>query len=147
MPERPDADAQGGIDRRKLLRTGVWAAPVVLTAAAVPAAAASPVSGILTVVGFSARTNQFVGQIAWPEFFIHYESGGGPANATGTFAITTIPDTQVWLSGGFFVPSGQSQSIGNGATAALPAGTYRLVLTVTPTTGQTIVVQSGEVTV
>jgi hypothetical protein len=41
-PERAHEHAPGGISRRRILRTAVWATPVVMVAAAAPAFAASP---------------------------------------------------------------------------------------------------------
>src|SRR4051812_33272548 len=43
-----------GIDRRKLLKMGAWAAPVVVIAAAVPAASASPGTTVAQALGVGA---------------------------------------------------------------------------------------------
>ena len=47
--------ADAGIDRRKLLKLGVWAAPVVLLATATPAAAASTGGAVTVVSGTPTR--------------------------------------------------------------------------------------------
>lgn len=72
-------DAQAGVGRRQLLKAGAWAAPVVVLAAAVPAASASPqgqgqigftnITGWIVTAGPNltaiAGTTQF--QAAWSD--------------------------------------------------------------------------------
>jgi hypothetical protein len=147
--DRPDTHGThraGGIGRRQVLGATAWAVPVLVVATPAPAFASSPV-GVITVAGFTARTNQFPGQIAWSQFSIRYDANGGPSTSSISFAISTNPATQEWLSGSTTLLSGQPLSVGSGATAALPSGTYRLVLTVTSDAAPTVVVQSDPVNV
>ncbi|MDR7112885.1 hypothetical protein J2X03_002782 [Microbacterium trichothecenolyticum] len=57
------------LDRRTLLRTGAWAAPAVVVAAAAPAASASPVNPVLRGA-FTIYSNGVNGNV-----FAHYASG------------------------------------------------------------------------
>ena len=147
MNDHPRTEENAGVGRRQLLRATAWAAPVVLLAAPLPAAAASTATGVLTVVGFRATTNQFPGVIAWPVFSIHYEANGGVPVAPVGYVISTSPATQNWQSSNFSLGTGQSEDVGSGATLPLAAGTYRLVVTVTSSAAATVIAESDPITV
>lgn len=75
----------GGIDRRQLLRIGAWAAPALVVAAAVPAAAASGETSRLVASSFT-NTMQDVGG------YIFHEPLTGTVNPTGTLTmVVSVP--------------------------------------------------------
>jgi hypothetical protein len=78
------------IARRDFLRAGAWAAPVVLVAAAVPAASASPVTlrGNVLIANGTGEASSYDGRIGWSATLQFNPSDWGAESPTASTILT-----------------------------------------------------------
>jgi hypothetical protein len=135
---------QREISRRQILRTSVWAAPALMVATAIPAAAASPVGDApieaLTSSAFTLEDptgGQHTGQLRWEGGQVSYNfSATGPDVAQVPWVATVLypneTDARSLGSGTLTVTRYQIAATGPilFGTPPMPAGTYTVTFTI-----------------
>lgn len=135
-----DAERGPHLDRRGLLKAGVWAAPVIVLATAAPARAAStgdvPIDDlVIQSYGLSDVSGQGIGPLQWAGGQVEYEAAD-PATAMVSYTVViTLPDgsQETLTSGGLSIPAFGSAELTGPLTygvAPMVAGDYTLTSTV-----------------
>ena len=108
--ERAHEHAPGGISRRGILRTAVWATPVVMVAAAAPAFAASPAVFPFTLTAAAGTGNNANKTV------LTFSGGTGSVNVLsvlkGTDSFTTLSPNPFTAPGSTTIQQGQNYTQG-----------------------------------